>query len=453
MAFNLFSPGSIEYKPVKAFLKIFNPVGKIEAMGVSTVGIMSVFFGGLLIVILFWLSPQHASPVLSILVITSPVWLPIILFVGFKTVWMNYIQTKSFLGIPTTLLEIRFPREIAKSPLAMENVMNVFFHTGEPASASEEYIEGLTRPQFSLEICSFEGEVKFFVRTRTKHRGIVEAQIYSQYPEVEIYEVEDYMNRFTFDLNKMNLFGLELKLRKPDPVPIKTYVDFGLDKDPKEEFKVDPLSGIIEFFGSFGKGEYAFLQIVIRSHQAEKRKEGTWFQTESWLDEAKRETDEIIEDLKVDNEGYVVYRPPTPEQKELMDAIGRNVSKKPFDTGIRVIYFADKEYYNSDRHSGFPTMFRQFESHTLNGFKPSFLTMFLKPEDPLGKLKRLGQGQLFYSYRARSFFIPPYVIENRFVLSAEELATVFHFPGSIVQTPTLERVQSSKGEAPPNLPM
>ena len=50
-----------------------------------------------------------------------------------------------------------------------------------------------------------------------------------------------------------NLWGCEFKLLKPDAYPIKTYIDFGLDKDPKEEFKVDPISPVIELFGSIGE--------------------------------------------------------------------------------------------------------------------------------------------------------------------------------------------------------
>jgi hypothetical protein len=43
----------------------------------------------------------------------------------------------------------------------------------------------------------------------------------------------------------------------------KTYVDYGLDKDPKEEFKNDPLTPVLEWLGSLGKGEYGWYQILV----------------------------------------------------------------------------------------------------------------------------------------------------------------------------------------------
>jgi hypothetical protein len=39
------------------------------------------------------------------------------------------------------------------------------------------------------------------------------------------------------------------------------------------------------------------------------------------------------------------------------------------------------------------------------------------------------------------------------VLNAEELATMYHFPGSVASTPGIERVASKKAEAPINLPL
>ena len=40
-----------------------------------------------------------------------------------------------------------------------------------------------------------------------------------------------------------------------------------------------------------------------------------------------------------------------------------------------------------------------------------------------------------------------------FVLTTEELASLYHFPSSTAETPTLPRTDSKKAEAPANLPL
>jgi hypothetical protein len=40
-----------------------------------------------------------------------------------------------------------------------------------------------------------------------------------------------------------------------------------------------------------------------------------------------------------------------------------------------------------------------------------------------------------------------------FIMNIEELATIYHFPGTVATTPTLTRVEAKKGEPPANLPV
>ena len=83
-------------------------------------------------------------------------------------------------------------------------------------------------------------------------RGLVESNLYGQFPNIEIHQVPDYTAGITYDLNKYKFGKLaHLVLTKADGYPIKTYIDYGLDKDAKEEYKVDPLATVIEFLGSF----------------------------------------------------------------------------------------------------------------------------------------------------------------------------------------------------------
>ena len=140
------------------------------------------------------------------------------------------------------------------------------------------------------------------------------------------------------------------------------------------------------------------------------------------------------------------------EERKVADAILRNISKKPFDTGIRLLYFAPKDDYRSQVTPGFPTMFRSVQSHSLNNFKPQFRTVFnWKIQNPFGMRSAARKRDIAQAFRWRSYFLPPYK-RPHFVLSSEEIATIYHFPGRVAQTPTLQRELSRKAEAPSNLP-
>ncbi|MEK7129098.1 MAG: hypothetical protein AAB858_01985, partial [Patescibacteria group bacterium] len=58
---------------------------------------------------------------------------------------------------------------------------------------------------------------------------------------------------------------------------------------------------------------------------------------------------------------------------------------------------------------------------------------------------------IFNLYRKRAF----YKQNNRVPLtfSAEELATIYHFPGGVSTTPSFARIETRKSEPPANLPV
>ena len=88
--------------------------------------------------------------------------------------------------------------------------------------------------------------------------------MYAFYPEVEMYEVEDYAAKFKFDPDTQECFPTDWRYEpRNDAYPIKTYVDFELDKDPKEEYKVDPLAEVIERMSILRPDEQMWVQIVI----------------------------------------------------------------------------------------------------------------------------------------------------------------------------------------------
>jgi hypothetical protein len=357
----------------------------------------------------------------------------------------------------STLLELKIPKEILKSPAAMEIVLSAF---AQPSVGSyiDVYIKGRIRPWFSLELVSLEGQVKFFIWTHKKFKNIVESQVYSQFPTVEVYEVPDYAIKTGYDKNKISIFGMQLKLTKADVYPIKTYIDYGMDKDPKEEFKIDPMTPVIEYLGSLKKGEYAWIQILIQAHKKEGLKDARIFQKPDWKGGTKKAFDEILRDVIIKPE---VDKSPTMMslseiQKETINAIQRNIAKTAFDTMIRAIYWGDKDSFNPINIAGLTSAFKQYGSGNLNGFAPNFTTSYDYPwQDFRGARLEGAKRKIFNAYKRRSFFHPPYKnLKGRpFILTTEELATIFHFPGGVSATPTLSRIVSKKGEPPANLPM
>src|SRR3990167_8953359 len=201
-------------------------------------------------------------------------------YIAFK-VWLHYVRQDFISGIEFVLLEIIPPREVVRSPQAMELfISNALFHWSMKGG-KEEYWQGAVWFWFSLEIVSLEGQVHFYIRTPSRMKELIETQMYAQYPQAQVKEVPDYtlVTDKIAETSEWNAWGADLELDKHFAFPIKTYVDFGLDKDPKEEYKVDPISPVIEFFGSLGKGEQAWWQIVVTPSKKMYHTHGTWYDT------------------------------------------------------------------------------------------------------------------------------------------------------------------------------
>jgi len=331
-------------------------------------------------------------------------------------------------------------------------------------------VKGQARAWFSLELVSIDGEVHFYIWTQKKFRKTVETQLYAQFPGIEVHDADDYSLLWEYDNGEsVSMFGLEYKLTAPDPYPIKTYVDYGLDKETEEEYKVDPITATLEFLGSLNPGEQAWLQIIVRAHKAEDKDPSKWFGTrDNWKESAKDEVKKIREEGLIetaDKDGKRQQVQTTKGQELRIAALERSVSKLSFDTGIRAIYIGENDVFDG---SNIPTMigtFKQYGSLELNGFKPAFTTSFDFPwEDPSETKTHRMKAEILDAYKDRAYYFRPYrkyywwrpsALQDRkhFVLNTEELATIFHFPGRVSQTPSVQRVSSKKSTPPPNLPV
>jgi hypothetical protein len=402
---------------------------------------------------------------------------PILVIIAWN-LWLTYIQTVFLRGLKWTLLEIKPPKDVFKSPLAMELVLNALYAGAQGDDWLTRYWKGELALYSSLEIASIEGSVRFFVRVPQKFKKIIETQIYSQYPQAEVFEVEDYTNNvssFTKD-SPINLWGANLILTKDDPYPIRTYVDYGLDKMEKlkDEQQIDPITPMVEFFGSIGIGEQMWFQIIIKPDtkrfaikDAKTGKE----EMKGWSDKSKDIVKELKEKLKEkDADGKTIQSMNTKAQIAIIDALERATSKFAFDTGIRIMYIANKENFNANNIGGLTGSVRQYNSPDLNGFKPDGATSIKYAwEDLFGTKIIEKKKSILSNYKSRKFFhggtsfdffkLKSYFThpgkegKKPFILNTEELATIFHLPGRVSETPTFTRIESKKAEPPANLPI
>ncbi|MBI2410054.1 hypothetical protein HYV30_03375 [Candidatus Kaiserbacteria bacterium] len=430
-----------------------------------------IFILGLTLLFLsFLFMPGAVALALELALFLAPVWLPFLLLSGAWLLWVILKQSEFIASQKHILLELIPPRNLIKTPLAMETVFAGLHQGGGEGTWYVKYIKGQTRPWFSFEIASIGGDVHFFIWTRAAWRRLIEAQIYAQYPGVQVVEAVDYTRTVSADPKDWGVWGCDFKHSKEDPLPIKTYVEYGLDKVQKEPEQVDPLANLIEYLGSFRKDEQLWLQIIIRTHKGEKYKKLTkegkaW----TWKEEAQVLIQKIREQTR---DKYVdpvtgTERPgfpnPTKGQSEKIAAIERNISKQAFDVGLRGVYLVHTarggKFDVAMGVAGLTGAFKQFQSEEWNGFSPTgWLSIFSDYpwEKALGvdKLKDKFRKGVVEAFRRRQFFYEPADAgKNAMVMSTEELATIFHIPSAAVVTPSLERIQSPTGEAPANLPV
>ncbi len=441
---------------------------------------------GIIVLLIFLFHLQYTLigwllPIIGVCILGRIAWI----------MWLHYIRQDFISGIDFVLLEIVPPREVLRSPKAMELFLtNALYHLSNKGGR-EEYWQGAVWFWFSLEIASIDGQVHFYIRTPTRIRGLIETQMYAQYPQAQVKAVEDYtlaVDEIT-PTSAWNGWGCEFRLVKPEAFPLKTYVDFGLDKDPDEELKVDPISPIVELFASLKKGEQMWSQIVITPSKKTWHTRGTWFGKHDWVAESRvqllklllpytSQRDEPGENLL--KLARIEVRVPSFLDRAVK-AMNAKTSKLGFDTGIRVMYVAKKEVFDMSSRRNLRLIFRQYaapdvnELDRFNNTQGDALSSSLFPLS--AKQVMVLANRMLNEYRERAFFhLPlrhhlfsehsikkpflyivkrfflPYFHHQTYVLNTEELATMWHFPGQIMRVPSLERIESKEASPPSNLP-
>lgn len=399
---------------------------------------------------------------------------PPLIFFLFKILWLDYVNGKYLAKIKWVVLEIIPPRDIEKSPLPMESIFTGLTGSIKSTTVAEEWIDGELPVSFSLEIASREGEVHFYVRTQAGFRNMVEAQFYAHYPDIEIVEVPDYVLNFprAFPSKDWNIWGTDFVFTKDDLYPIKTYKYFEESVTGK---MVDPLASVVETMGKCGPGQHIWIQFIVTPVKE------SWYTmgqgtVDEFLGKAKKEKMGVFMRLLMDikdifanlgkgllgqeiefasfeeekkEEAPVEFRL-TPGEKEVLKALQANLGKQMFKTRMRYLYIARKEVFlKTFGVSAFVGSIKQFNDQNLNSFKPEDNSKTDAKYIFIESRLRFRQRRLFRRYITRD--TDPQ--KTRFLLSSEELATVFHIPDMSVMTPSIARVTAKRAAAPGNLPI
>jgi hypothetical protein len=430
---------------------------KLKKFGISPFGRGAIHAAvGTICVVLFAFTPAVNGAV--ILMYLSPLWLMYVAPKSFNFFWLHYVQHQ-FTASPRTkgvLLEIRLPREISHSPKAMELVYEALHFRPQMATKFLTHWRGHVRPWYSIEIVSMKGELKFYIWCWERLRDQVEVAFYSQYPTIQIVTAsEDYAAEYVRKKGPARNFaawGNALMLERPDAYPIKTYYDFQLDQDPKAELKNDPFVTVLEQMSSNGPTEILWMQILFQPEWTNAWKPKVMEEIKSLYDKTRKPYKSAT---GKEEPGYAQLKP---MQFDVIRSMERSTMKQGFNVAIRSLVIFEDGKFNNMMTQALNQMWRPLgvgksgfynsiapdgEKHT-NGFDWPWEFSNIRRPPRVQKM--------FDAYVARSAFAPPH-IEDPFILTSEELATVFHLPGEEAKALGIKRLESTQKGAPPNLPI
>lgn len=426
-------------------------------------GPLIIVLGILMMVFVFNTLGVNVQPILAVAIALTPIWLPITLWYLMYDKWVGFVHTKFRVNNPRVTLRIKLPPEVFRSPEAMESVFTHIFAANGSDNLMQAYIDGKHPLVASFEIASIGGDVRFYINVHRKLKDMLESQLYAVYPGIEVTEeLIDYAAEVRWNPDVMALMSFHIVKKNASVYPIKTYIDFGHDKLPKEEEKFEPMAALIEHLGKAKPHERLYIQILCTPHAKKDFKSGSRVPSGTWDKEGKSTINEILQrdDKRQSVNEETENRPAlTMGERDTVSAIERNISKLAYEVGIRAMYLTtDKTKFDGNMIGPLLGSFKQYGIIGRNELGPRWKTEFDYKffEDRSGRKQQARMADELEQLKARVYdpgggkqadgHAPK-------VMSTEELATIYHIPGSSIITPNLARIASKRREAPGNLPI
>lgn len=331
---------------------------------------------------------------------SSVVVLILLVFLGFLG-WIGLMWWKwkdreeKSLKLITLLVAVPQDNEIKID--AGEQIINSIasFHK----SAKLKMFQNLVaQPNISLEIIGTHDDIKFYISVPEDFQDLIEKQIYSVYAGADVKVVEE-PNIYT---NEGVVEYCWLALKKAPHYPLKSY----------KEITTDPLAAVTSALSKLNEKETVAIQIVLTPTDGNWAKMGRSFIS----DTKKSESNPEKASYKID--------------ARQLEAIEQKSGKLGFETAIRIVVVAPNKEIAKMNVANIKACFGQFESpwNRLSSKKIRFKSMFM--------------ADFIYKYQTLLWF------KNKTILSADEVASIFHFPNKSIETPNIYWLKAKKAPVP-----
>lgn len=292
------------------------------------------------------------------------------------------------------------------------------------------------RDHFSFEIVFHANVISFYAAVPSAFKAFVEEQVHAQFPHAEIEAVPDY-NLFT---PTGVVLGSYVKLRRPSIFPIKTY----------RKLETDPLNSLTNALSKLQEDEGGAIQYVVRSAHKNWRDEGVRIaramQQGKKLSEvhrgggsdAMKGLGKDIRSVAFGGSNAGTKKPDetyrlSPLEEEMVKGLEEKASKAGVEVNIRVVV-SSKTPQSAQR--ALNDILSAFGQYNVYEYGNSFLKTMPRLRTALVK---------HFIYR---HFDERYAI----ILNAEEMASLYHLPLPVTETPKINWLLSRKALPPSNLP-
>ena len=277
----------------------------------------------------------------------------------------------------------------------------------------------------SLEYVAIDREISFYVVVPRRARVLIEKNITSFYPDAVIDETEE-RNIFA---GRRHVSAASLKLKKKYFVPLKTY----------QKLESDSINNITNALSKLGEKETSVIQILVRpvrdtwqerAKGYEKRlsRKGFVFSFNPlhWIMGAINFVVKANDDKSKDDKND-----PAADSEFIKD----KAKKSGYEVNIRILVTGDDEFLAEAQVKNILASFSQFTSPGFNALTHSLFTT-----------RAIVIRDYIFRYFSRFF-------ERSFILSIEEIASLYHFPSiKYNKTPEIQWQNFKIVKAPVNIP-